>query len=388
MDDTPSLAHDPRNARSQEEQIRDNILERHNHLPSRTKELLEGIAKVPDPIPEDIAGKVTDFIKSITAHLKAINGARVAEKEPFLQGSRIVDGIFKTMAEPLEQGKVKIEARLGIVLRAKEERERRAAEARAQAEREAAEARRREAEEKAQREREAADRARREAEAIELKRREEAEAERRAAAERQAAHEAELARMQAEQKAAEEAAAEAERKAERARLETNRQRAAAEAARRQEEADRIEADRLEKERVAKEEAARLEKERKARERAAAMEAEERDRLARAAERSAGRAEKELDRAERREDAAIIKERRVETAKPAEFGRTRGDYGGLSTLQRHWTFANLDRAALDLELLRGHLPGDALEQAVRSFIAAGGRELRGVDIFEDDRTRVA
>ena len=45
------------------------------------------------------------------------------------------------------------------------------------------------------------------------------------------------------------------------------------------------------------------------------------------------------------------------------------------------FDEIDRASLDLEALRVHIPADGLETAVRSFLKAGGRELRGTRIFE-------
>ena len=45
------------------------------------------------------------------------------------------------------------------------------------------------------------------------------------------------------------------------------------------------------------------------------------------------------------------------------------------------FDEIDRASLDLEALRFHIPADGLEKAVRSLIKAGGRELRGTRIFE-------
>lgn len=70
------------------------------------------------------------------------------------------------------------------------------------------------------------------------------------------------------------------------------------------------------------------------------------------------------------------------AKPAELSRTRGDFGSVASLRATWTFADLDRNAIDLEALRAHLPTDALEKAVRAFIKAGGRALPGVRIYEE------
>jgi len=75
------------------------------------------------------------------------------------------------------------------------------------------------------------------------------------------------------------------------------------------------------------------------------------------------------------------------AKPAELSRTRGEYGSVASLSTFWDFADLDRATLDLESLRPHLATAALEQAVRSYIKAGGRSLRGVRIFENTQTVV-
>jgi len=49
--------------------------------------------------------------------------------------------------------------------------------------------------------------------------------------------------------------------------------------------------------------------------------------------------------------------------------------------REWTFKDLDRDKLDLEKLRQHIPADALDKAVRSFVKAGGRELAGCTIFD-------
>lgn len=99
-------------------------------------------------------------------------------------------------------------------------------------------------------------------------------------------------------------------------------------------------------------------------------------------------ENDIKRAGTRSEAAAIAAANVETAKPGRFARTRGDYGSKATLREFWDFADLDRSALDLEALRQHLPADALEKAVRSFIRAQGRELRGVRIFKTDRPVVS
>lgn len=75
------------------------------------------------------------------------------------------------------------------------------------------------------------------------------------------------------------------------------------------------------------------------------------------------------------------------APAADLSRTRGDLGGVSSLITFWTFRDLDREKLDLEALRAHIPADALESAMRSFIKAGGREIAGAHIFEDTKIGV-
>jgi len=72
------------------------------------------------------------------------------------------------------------------------------------------------------------------------------------------------------------------------------------------------------------------------------------------------------------------------AKAADLTRSRGSYGSVSSLQTFMDFDGLDRATLNLEALRPHLSHEALEKAVRSYIKTGGRELRGVRIFENTR----
>lgn len=140
---------------------------------------------------------------------------------------------------------------------------------------------------------------------------------------------------------------------------------------------------------------RAEAERKRREEIARHEREEAARLAReAAEREAAAAtEAEVDEAisadalaQQREADAITAQKAAE-AKPAELSRQRSDYGAVASLRRFWDFTDLDRDKIDLEALRSHLPLDAIEKAVRSYIRAGGRDLRGVTIFENTATSV-
>lgn len=141
--------------------------------------------------------------------------------------------------------------------------------------------------------------------------------------------------------------------------------------------------------------AKAEAARKAREEAARIAAEEADRRRREAEAAAQaiRDAATLDDAlgaERTAEAAAgdaAEAHRAAAAKAAELSRTRGDLGGVSSLRTFWDFRDLDRATIDLEALRDHMPIDGIERAVRSYVQAGGRELRGVQIFENSKTVV-
>lgn len=240
------------------EELRAKLVEAHAALAARRDELLAAGNRVPDIDSEDVARKVSDFIGQIAAASKAADGARVAEKEPYLSGGRVVDGFFKGITDPLETLKKNVERKLRDYLREKEAAERR------EREREAREARERELE-----------------------------------ARRKAEEAAQAARDQATLDAA----------------------------------------------IAQE---------------------------KAAEAAAADAEKAQQAAE---------------VKPAELSRTRGEFGAVASLRTFWTFKDLNREALDLEALRHHLPTEGLAQAIRSFIKAGGRELKGVEIYEDSQAVV-
>lgn len=238
--------------------IRQNLDEQYAPLAARRDALLEAAERVPPIHDDESAGKVGDFIKQIAAAIKNGEAARVKEKEPFLAGSRTVDGYFRAITDPLDRVKRAIESRLTTFLREKAERERRA-----------------------------------------------------------------------RQKAEDDARKEADRLAEAARK--------------------------------AEEAAKTDKGL-----AKAIEADARAQTAVA----------DLAQAEKRTDA-----------KPAELSRNRGDLGSTASLRTFWDFKNLERASLDLEALRYHLPQDGIEKAVRSLIKSGVRELRGVEIFENTKAAV-
>ncbi len=232
--------------------LREKLLEDHADLLKRRDELLAAAERIPEIDSEDIARKVGDYIKQLTAAAKSADAARVGAKEPYLEGGRGVDGFFKNISDPLVDVKKRTETKLTKFLREKEAEERR--------------------------------------------------------------------RRQEEERLAREAA----------------------------------------------ESARIEQERAL---ASLRDAETLD--------EAINAENASDRAQ----ADLVKAEIAATAKASEMSQTRGEYGSMSSLRTSWVFDGMDRASLDLEALRQHLPTDALEKAIRSFIRAGGRELRGTTILE-------
>lgn len=319
------------------ETLQKRLAEDHVDLLKRQAELLGAGDRIPETVEDDeTAGKIGDFVAMLDTLAKNADAARRAAKQPFETAAKAVDGFFRRITDPIERLKKRVAPRQAVYLEQKAARERRELEECARRMREQAEA-----EAKAAAEAEAA--ARRAAEELERKRREEEAAARRELEAKQAAERAEREAAEARKRGEEEATAKAEREAAEAKR-------AAEAA----EAERI--------RKSGEEA-----------RAAAT-AREANKVADAAETRLDRAVAIERQAERLEDTAA--------GKPAALARTRGDRGSVSTLQVRWTGAMTSRAALDLEALREHLPEDALEQAIRSFVAAGGRELRGARIFED------
>jgi hypothetical protein len=125
-------------------------------LIERRDDLLAAADRVPSLIDtEELAGKVGDFVKQLTGAHKTAEAARVAAKEPHLESTRVVDGFFKQITDPLANTKRMIEARLGAYLKQKADEERRQREAAAQLAREKAAAEWRAAQE-AERQRQAA----------------------------------------------------------------------------------------------------------------------------------------------------------------------------------------------------------------------------------------
>lgn len=72
---------------------------------------------------------------------------------------------------------------------------------------------------------------------------------------------------------------------------------------------------------------------------------------------------------------------IEAVKPI----VRGSYGGMASTRKSWTFnPDFNRADLDWGTLLPYLEQEAIEKAIRAFIKAGGRELKGVNIYEAEQ----
>lgn len=247
--------------------LHDRLTDTHANLINRHAFLLAAEAqRIPEVIEDDATNAaVNDYIADLTKCIKALEGARVAEKEPFLTAGRSVDGFFHKLQASLDDTKQTANDAATIYGRKKRDAERK----------------RREEEERLARE--AAQQARQEAEALD---------------------------------------------------------AAAMAA----QADQVDTEKA------------LD---------IAVEAE--------------------NRAEQAE-ADLVKTERASDASAAELSRGKSDKGTGFGLVSFWDYRGLDRSAIDLEALRQHLPEEAIIKAVKSFINAGGRELRGVHIFENTRNR--
>lgn len=93
-------------------------------LAKRRDELLAACERVPDVDSDEIAGKVADLIKLVTACSKNAEAARISTKEPFLASGRLVDSFYKRITDPLDKAKKLVEHRLTLWQRAVAEAER------------------------------------------------------------------------------------------------------------------------------------------------------------------------------------------------------------------------------------------------------------------------
>lgn len=400
------------------------------------------IPYIPEVIQDEAqAKKLSDWLKKTRGVISSLNERRADRKRPFDDLAATVQTYFTGLINPLKKAMEDIKPRLTDFQQRMEEAARQRA-LEEQRKREENERRlREEADRKAKEAAEAEAKARAAREAEAKAKREKEEAEKRAAEEQRKAAEAEVARKEAERVAAEErkkaeaAREERERAEKKAREETAR----AEAEKLRAEAARLEAEESERKRKAAEraQAEAEERERKAKEREAEAErlrlaeaasqeaaakaraaAEAATQTAALAQQSADTAETAVDAAHEsakahgvvaklnekaaagglreaiktdqaadREGAAAGRAERQYLAKPSELATIHGDFNSTAVPHRRWVHGHVDRDIIDLEALRAHLPQDAIDQAIRSFIDAGGRKLRGTHIFEETETHI-
>lgn len=90
------------------------------------------------------------------------------------------------------------------------------------------------------------------------------------------------------------------------------------------------------------------------------------------------------------DLAVAIEKEVEVARAAEAAaapvadlvRTRGALGSITTARKEWFGEVEDFDAIPLDSLRAFIARSEIERAIKAFVKAGGRSLRGVRIYED------
>lgn len=130
--------------------------------------------------------------------------------------------------------------------------------------------------------------------------------------------------------------------------------------------------------------AKEEREREAAEAAAEVARKEADRLAREAKKKRASEETLTQAVEARVEAEHLAE--AAEASSADLVRVRGDEGTV-TIRSEWRGELVDRESLDLESLRAHFSEDSLEKAIRAFVRAGGRALKGASIAEHKSSMV-
>jgi chemosensory pili system protein ChpA (sensor histidine kinase/response regulator) len=349
--------------------IADELAEVHKPDLDLKTELLEAFKSAPDRIDDDITQtKAAELIKKTRALERKLEDARDRAKLPFEDTVKAIRGFFNTTIEPLEKARKALNEKSQAYLQRKADEEKR-----------------RLAEEEEKRRAAAA-------EAMRLAQ----EAEKAKTASTAAAQEAaRLAEEAAQAKAAasseqEAAAADlAAWKAAHAQIKANMLAYAAEIAIRAKNGDPIDEDEKAAKRLEFDDlvvrarakidaaeavlkaardkaiAAKQEAERLAREQAEA------ERQARAAERDA---QANLKEAVREEKAADKIAARID-GPDAELARTRSLHGAVSTLERRWTWAVIDRDLLDKEALWPFIHGDAIEVALGKWALSQPQEKR-------------
>lgn len=78
--------------------LQQTLRENHDDQLQHAEKLIAAADRIPSEINDDeTAGRAADFIKQVNASKKSLESIRVAEKEPYLNLGRVVDGFFKTV---------------------------------------------------------------------------------------------------------------------------------------------------------------------------------------------------------------------------------------------------------------------------------------------------
>ena len=128
------------------------------------------------------------------------------------------------------------------------------------------------------------------------------------------------------------------------------------------------------------------------ERIARKEAEEAAQKAREAEEAATNDETMADAIIAQESADKAQKAADKAAKAASAStnvitKVKSASGVTTSMSTFMNFRNLDMAIIDLEALRPYISQDVIEKAVRAAIRNEVRNIKGVEIFEDTRSRV-
>lgn len=146
MQNSTMIGHN--NPPSDEELLRQKLIQNNTQLFERAKELNSASQRVPKQVVNDaIAGKLADFIKQVGVCSRALEEARKSEKKPFLDMGTAVDATFREAQELLLFAKTMAEKPLAEYTFKKQEEERKKAQ-------ELAEKQRKEADEKLKKEEE------------------------------------------------------------------------------------------------------------------------------------------------------------------------------------------------------------------------------------------
>lgn len=344
--------------------IVETLAEKYKRDLDQAAELKDAASAAPSRIDDDeTEAKVSELILKMRGLERVFDDAQKAERKPFNDQVKTINGFFLTKIEPLAELREKLKARSGDYL------DRKAA------------AERCKLEEEVEKKREEA--------RVALAAAQKAEAERLAAenARKEEERKAEVARLEKEK--AEQAKRDAEARAEAAKAEEKRLLEARKAREAQDLIDakaKLERDEAEEARRAEQKIiddaamakAKAEREEAEKERAAAVEKRDEARVQqRQAEDNAAEAKREERTATRDSkqalDSAVRDEKRADRIEQkvdgpdAELARTRSEHGAVATLSRNWVCRITDATKLDYKTLQPFVPLDVWEVCLRKWM---------------------